>query len=189
MSDTNEKWQCQLEEYRLLREEILYLMNKDDNLLTCLFTVVTAILFFALEWEIPEGCILSFLVIIPIGSKLAYHQKQIAKISTYMRYYLESDINIKWETFIIKLSKYQERPKTARYLKFSECLMMAIASIISYVYLIWHSDLGKEYIYVLILETGILIGLFVWTLYITKDIYSIKDYKNKYEKVMKDIQI
>lgn len=189
MENASRDYNHQLEEYKLLREEILFFMSKDTTLFTCLFTSVTAVLFFALEWKIPEGCILAFLIIIPIGSKFAYHQKEMAKISAYMMHYLEVDIDIKWETFVSKLSSHRNRPKTAKYLKFSECLMMAVASVLSYIYLAWHGKIWEKYGCVFKFEIIILIVLFVWTLFISKKIYSIKDYRNSYEKVMEDIQL
>lgn len=179
----------QLEEYKMLREEILFFMNKDTTLLTCLFASVTAILFFALEWKIPEGCILTFLIIIPIGSKLAYHQREMAKISAYMEHYLEVDIDIKWETFVSKLSSFQKRPKTAKYLKFSECLMMAIVSFLSYIYMAWHNKIWEECGCIFKIEIIILIALFTWTFLISKKIYNIKEYRMRYKQIMKDIQL
>lgn len=189
MSNTNQNKTFRLEEYKLLREEILFYMNKDTALLTCLFTAVTAILFFAFDSGIPEGCLLCFLIIIPIGSKFSYHQKQMAKISAYMNYYLEPYIEIKWETFISKVSSCKNRPKTSRWLKFSECLMMSIASVFSYIYLAYDKQLWEQNIYVFVIEIVIIISLFVWTLFIIKNIYSIKHYRDSFEKIIDDIQL
>lgn len=178
-----------LEEYKMLRSEILYYMNKDTMLFTCLFTSVTAILFFSFEWKIQEGCLLSFLVIIPIGSKFAYHQKQMAKISEYMQHYLEPDIGIMWETFLTKLSDHSDKPKTARYMKFSECLMMAIGAVISFFYLVLKKGIEWKNNWNLVMEIVVLAVLFMWTVYISKKIYMIKDYKILYKRVMNNIHI
>ena len=132
-----------LEEYKMLRTEILFFMKKDTTLLTCLFSGVTAVLFFALEIEMPEGCFLAYLIIIPICSKLAYHQKQMAKISTYISFFLEKELDIKWETYILELSKAKDRPRQGKLLKFSECAMMAIATLMSYIYLVIQKTYGK----------------------------------------------
>lgn len=189
MSNANRNSQNKLEEYKMLREEILYFMNKDTTLFTCLFSSVTAVLFFALEWEILEGCLLAFLIIIPIGSKLAYHQKEMAKISEYMIHYLEKDIDIKWESFLSELTIHQDRPRTVRYLKFSECLMMSLASVLTYIYLAWKSRIWIEHICLFVIETIILVALFIWVIYISRKIYGIKDYKNEYKNVMNNIQL
>ena len=178
-----------IEEYKMLREEMMYFMSKDTTLFTCLFTSVTAVLFFALEWKIPEGCLLAFLIIIPIGSKFAYHQKEMAKISAYMAHYLEKEISFKWETFLLKLSKHQKKPKTAKYLKFSECLMMGCGTLFSYIYLVWTEKIWEIHYRRFILETVILLILFIWTTVISKNIYKIKEYKKSYEKVMEDIEL
>lgn len=97
-----------LEEYKMLRSEILYFMNKDTTLLTCLFSGVTAVLFFALKEKIYECCVLAYLVILPICSKFAYHQKQMAKISAYMVLHLEKRLEIKWETNLLRLSEIKK---------------------------------------------------------------------------------
>ena len=172
-----------LEEYRMLREEILHFMNKDTTLLTCLFSSVTAILFFAVEWKIEEGCILAFLAIIPIAGKMAYHQKQMAKISAYLQIFLEPKLNMKWESFLFVLGKHGNRPKTAKYLKFSECILMAIASVVTFLYLaIYEKTLNKDLI-LFFVELTILLSLFIWTLLISKKIYSIKRYRENYVEV------
>lgn len=181
--------QCKLEEYKMLRSEMLYFMNKDTTLFTSLFTSVTAVLFFAVEWEIPEGCLLVFLIIVPIGSKFAYHQKEMAKISEYMQHYLEPDIGIKWETFLAKLSIHKQKPKTAKYLKFSECLMMAGGAVLSFFYIIVEKGIKGENILVIRIETVILIGLFIWTVCISRKIYMINEYKADYEQIMDKIDI
>lgn len=184
MSETD----YQLEEYKLLREEVLHYMNKDTSLLTCLYTSVAAILFFAVERKIPEGCILTFLIIIPITSKFAYHQKQLAKISAYMSYYLEKNMDLKWETFLVKLSEYSQRPRTAKYLKFSEGLLMAIGSVLVYFYLAFEIDMWNVHRYLFFIESIILIVLFMWLWFITEQVYAIRDYRSEYKRIMKKIK-
>lgn len=189
MENINRDHSYQLEEYKLLREEILFFMQKDTALFSSLLTSVTAILFFALEWKIPEGCILTFLIIIPIGSKFVYHQKEMAKISAYIAHFLEINIDIKWETFVSKISVCQNRPKKIINLKFSECLMMAVASVLSYIYLIYKGKIWEKHKCIFEVEVIILIVLFIWTLLISKEIYKIKDYRKNYAEIMKDIQL
>lgn len=172
-----------LEEYKMLREEVLHFMNKDTTLLTCLFSSVTAILFFAVEWKVEEGCILCFLVIIPIASKLAYHQKQMAKISAYLQIYLEPKLNMKWESFLFVLGNHGNRPKTARYLKFSECILMGIASVLVFLYLTVYKITYKNELMLFIMELALLLFLFIWTILISKKIYSIKKYRREYVKI------
>lgn len=181
--------EVKLEEYKMLRDEMLYFMNKDTTLFTCLFASVTAVLFFALEYKIPEGCFLAFLIIIPVGSKLAYHQREMAKISEYMRCHLEKDIAVKWETFLSELSIHQGRPKTARWMKFSECLMMTAGTVFTYAYLAWRGKIWKGQYWLFGVEVVILLLLTIWTLLISINIYKIKEYKNIYGNIINQIQI
>ena len=176
-------------EYKLLRNEILYYMNKDTTLLTCLFSCVTAVLFFSFERNISEGCLLSFLIIIPICSKLAYHQKQMAKISVYMQHFLEPYLDIKWESFVRELSIHDSRPKYGRYLKFSECPIMAVASVLSYIYLAIENKLWENYQYIFALEIIVLTVLFIQVLITSAKIYKMKDYRTEYETKINTINI
>lgn len=178
-----------LKEYEILRAEILFFMNKDTSLFVCLFTSVISILFFSIEWEIPEGCILTFLIIIPIGSKFAYHQKEMAKISAYIKKYLETEIDIKWETFVTEIASCSTRPRTSKYMKFSECTMMAVASILAYAFLAWNGSMWEKHKYIFGFEIIVLLILFMWTMLISKDIYSMKKHRSDYEKIMNNIEI
>lgn len=185
----NDNSGAKLEEYKMLREELKHFMDKDTTLFTCLFASVTAVLLFALEWKVPEGCLLAFIVIIPIGSKLAYHQNEMAKISEYMQCFLEKDVGIQWETFLSELSIHPNRPRTAKYTKFSECLMMAVASVSTYMYLVWKEKMWKEQKTMFVLEVFILLFLFVWTVLISRNIYRIKEYKQGYKNVMSSMYL
>ena len=171
-----------LEEYKFLREEILYFMDKDTTLLTCLFSCVTATLFFSLEMNVPEGCILAFLIILPICNKLAYHQKQVAKIAVYIQQFLEPYLDIKWESFLKDLSIHNDRPKTGRYLKFSECPMVAIMAALSYVYLAIKGELWKQNQFIFIVEIVLIVLFLLITLHMSSKIYGMKDYRIEYTK-------
>lgn len=173
-----------LEEYKFLREEILYFMDKDTTLLTCLFSCVTATLFFSIEMNVPEGCILAFLIILPICNKLAYHQKQVAKIAAYIQFFLEPHLDIKWESFVKDISIYNDKPKTGQFLKFSECPMVAIMSALSYVYLAVKGELWKQNRFIFAVETVLLMLLLLITLHMSSKIYGIKGYRTKYAEIV-----
>ena len=188
MNGTTDK-NIKIEEYKLLREEIKYFMEKDTTLFTCLFSSVTAVLFFAIEWNLPESVLLAFLIIIPISGKLAYHQKEMAKISAYMQKYLEPSTGIQWERFLVQLSEKPDRPRTARYLKFSESMLMSIASFVVYVYLAYKNNLPCDNSRLFWTEMIILLALFIWSILISKEIYKIKQYKTDYLTIMGNIRL
>lgn len=169
-----------LEEYKFLREEILYFMDKDTTLLTCLFSCVTAVLFFSIEMNVPEGCILAFLIILPICNKFAYHQKQVAKIAVYIQLFLEPHLDIEWESFVKELSIHDDRPKTGEYLKFSECPMVAIIATLSYVYLAVKDGLWKQNYFVFAAEAVILVLFLLITFHMSSKIYGMPDYRTEY---------
>lgn len=176
-----------LEEYRMLRSEILYFMNKDTTLLTCLFSGVTAVLFFAVKENIPEGCLLAFLIIIPICGKFAYHRKQMAKISSYMVMILEKKLKINWETNLRKLDeiKKNENKKDVKKLRkfgqFSECPLMACATLASYLYLIWKQWPCLKLDIRFWIISGLMVVLFIESLLLSSKIAKIKDYRKQYD--------
>lgn len=172
-----------IEEYKMLRAELLHFMDKDTTLITCLFSGVTAILFFALQRKMPEVCLLAYLIIIPVCSKLAYHQKQMAKISVYLSAYLEKELEIKWETYVKELSRQKSRPRRGKILKFSECIMMAIATLLSYIFLVVMKGKGtyEGNIIVFTIESFLMLFLFIMVIVMSLKIYKIKEYRMKYE--------
>lgn len=193
-----------MEEYKMLRDEIMYFMNKDTTLFTYLFTGVTAVLFFAIKEGIPECCLLAFLIIIPICSKFVYHQKQMAKISAYMVQHLEKNLDIKWETNLEQLTELKnnmERDhenesniqnknsfKIVKIGKFLECPMMACATVASYVYLVNMKcqEIEKNTVFWII--TVSIIILFFLTLIICSSIYKIKDFRKEYNVLWKEFE-
>lgn len=180
-----------IEEYKMLRSELMYFMNKDTMLLTCLFSAITATLFFSVEKNMQEGCLLAFLIIIPICNKFAYHQKQMAKISTYMVYFLEKGLEIKWETRVEKVAQMKrnndtnEKIRSVSILKFSDCVMMSLATFLCYVFLLWRQhSLCFNYrpVYLIWGETVIILILLIVALNMASKIYKIQKYREKYIK-------
>lgn len=180
-----------IEEYKILRSELMYFMNKDTMLLTCLFSAITATLFFSVEKNVQEGCLLAYLIIIPICNKFAYHQKQMAKISTYMVYFLEKELEIKWETRVERMARIKRNKDTDKkirsvsILKFSDCVMMSLSTFLCYVFLLWRQhSLCYNYrpVYLIWIETVIILILLIVTLSMANKIYQIQKYREKYIK-------
>ena len=181
-----------LEEYKMLRSELTYFMNKDTTLLTCLFSTITAILFFAVQLKVQEGCLLAFLIIIPICNKFAYHQKQMAKISTYMVCFLEQNLEIKWETRVSKMAElkkeYRSKDQKIRggsILKFTDSLMMALAAFFCYIFILWQQCSActeARPVWLIGVETIVILVLLIVTCVISGKIYKIQEHREKYSK-------
>ncbi|MCI9362545.1 MAG: hypothetical protein HFG65_16810 [Hungatella sp.] len=185
-----------IEEYKMLRSELMYFMNKDTMLLTCLFSAITATLFFSVEKNVQEGCLLAFLIIIPICNKFAYHQKQMAKISTYMVCFLEKELDIKWETRVEKIAQMKKnhvidkKIHSISILKFSDCVMMSLATFLCYVFLLWKQCsicFSFRPVYIIWVETVLILILLIVTLNIAGKIYQIQKYREKYKKKWEQI--
>lgn len=185
----NDKTQL-LEEYKMLRAELLYFMNKDMSLLTCLYSAVTATLFFSMQWKVPEGCLLAFLIIIPICNKFAYHQKQMAKISTYMIIFLEKELDIRWETRVKEMAKLKHteegkhnKIRGGSILKYTDSFMMALGADLCFFLILWQQSVNNEGFRpkcVLVIETIIIVSMLVVVCIMSGKIYQIQDYREKY---------
>lgn len=186
-----------MEEYKMLQSELMYFMNKDMSLLTCLYSTVTATLFFSLQWKMPEGCLLAFLIIIPICNKFAYHQKQMAKISAYMSYFLETELDIKWETRVGRIKELKnENPKQKQKirggssLKFTDSLMMALGAFFCYFFIFWR-QLRKNRDFrpksMLVAETICVISFLIIVCFMSKKTYQIQEYRENYLRQWKEI--
>lgn len=186
-----------MEEYKMLRSELMYFMNKDMSLLTCLYSAVTATLFFSLQWKMPEGCLLAFLIIIPICNKFIYHQKQMAKISAYMSCFLETELDIKWETRVGRIKglrngnpKQQQKIRGGSSLKFTDSLMMALGAIFCYFFILWQQlrkNGGFRPKSMLVAETICVIIFLIIVCFMSRKTYQIQKYREKYLRQWKEI--
>jgi len=97
-----------IEEYKMHREEIMYLMKKRDSFLTYAYTVMAAIWSIAFTknsgWLVFWG--MSLLVVFALKNlDLA---KSLMRLSAYLSECLEPHLDIKWETLN---EKYHEEAK------------------------------------------------------------------------------
>ena len=92
-------------------------------------------------------------------------------------------MEIKWETYVKELSQQKSRPRRGKILKFSECIMMAIATLFSYIYLIVMNgkDIYEGKIIVFIIESFLMWILSIVVIIMSLKIYKIKEYRTKYE--------
>lgn len=89
-----------LEEYKMLRDEIQNCVERDNTLSTFMVTAVATILTFAISanLQVPFLFLISFCIIIPFSARIAHYKGNVARISAYIIVYLESKLNIKYET-------------------------------------------------------------------------------------------
>lgn len=94
-----------LEEYKMLREEIQNCVERDNSLSTFMVTAVATILTFAISanLQLPFLFLISFCIIIPFSARIAHYKGNVARISAYIIVYLETELNIKYETINIQV--------------------------------------------------------------------------------------
>ena len=100
-----------LEEYKMLRDEIQSCIERDNSLATFMVTAVATILTVAISanLQVPFLFLISFCIIIPFSARLAHYKSNVARISAYMIVYLEPKMSIKYETNAIKYAYTSKR--------------------------------------------------------------------------------
>lgn len=89
-----------LEEYKMLREEMQNCVERDNSLATFMVTAVSTILTFAVSFnlQVPFLFLISFCIIIPFSARISHYKGNLARISSYLIYYIEPKLGIDWET-------------------------------------------------------------------------------------------
>lgn len=89
-----------LEEYKMLRDEMQNCIERDNTLTTFMVTAVATILTFAISanLQVPFLFLISFCIIIPFTARIAHYKGNVARISAYIIVFLETEMNIKYET-------------------------------------------------------------------------------------------
>ncbi len=89
----------ELEEYKLLKEEIQNCVERDNSLATFMVTAVASILTFAISvnLQIPFLFLISFCILIPFTSRISHYKTNVARISAYLIVFSEKDLGISYE--------------------------------------------------------------------------------------------
>jgi len=102
-----------MEEYKMLREELLNFQNRKQTTIHILYTGVAAILTLGISIEDSQSLIflLPFCVIIPTYTMAIDFTRCIKKIGAYLEVFHEND-ELKWES---RLSKFDATPQKLQY--------------------------------------------------------------------------
>ena len=75
-------------------------IERDNTLTTFMVTAVATILTFAISanLQVPFLFLISFCIIIPFTARIAHYKGNVARISAYIIVFLETEMNIKYET-------------------------------------------------------------------------------------------
>ena len=92
--------ESKLEEYKMLRDEIQNCVERDNSLATFMVTAVSTILTFAISanLQVPFLFLISFCIIIPFTGRISHYKTNVARISAYLIVFLETEMDIKYET-------------------------------------------------------------------------------------------
>ena len=138
----DEKTECELEEYVLLKEEIQKCIDRDNSLATFMVTAVASILTFAISanLQIPFLFLISFCILIPFTSRIAHYKSNVSRISAYIIVFCEEKLDIGYET---RNSKVRfEKTKISKILGGLRNYIGFLLGIISYiVYLVQYKNI------------------------------------------------
>lgn len=138
----DEKTECELEEYVLLKEEIQKCIDRDNSLATFMVTAVASILTFAISanLQIPFLFLISFCILIPFTSRIAHYKSNVSRISAYIIVFCEEKLDIAYET---RNSKVRfEKTKISKILGGLRNYIGFLLGIISYiVYLVQYKNI------------------------------------------------
>ena len=135
------RWMCLPgnNDYKNLREEIMYSRKAQDKYAIFLYTTVVTILGFAFQFENYYLCLLPIVIIIPVCIKIADYRRTIAYLATYMIAFLEKD-EYKWETDNFMFSNKFPRKGLERFIHILEnydafilnviCTLIFVVSVI-----------------------------------------------------------
>ena len=163
-----------LQEYIMLKNEIINKIERHNNLSALAITTTVAILTFALSCD--TGSLSSFIfllpyaALIPISLRIAYQRRAIARISAYIIVFLESDSELDWETRNNNITKWINNRGMAFFVSHIgnyECAIMGILCSV----LFWHRYLQYECSYSIV---GWLLSIFLFLIEAIITVYLFK---------------
>lgn len=187
-----------IEEYKILRSEIMHYMEKDDAMCRQMYVVVATILSVAFAAKTSGVCLAAFCMIIPVSYKLVYSKERMAKLSAYMRCFLEEQIpGFCWESRVYNL-RHEKSDGSRSWLRLhnTECIGMALLCGLMYLYLYVFVDqegsIGWDFFRHVETLAQVLVPILLcfWVLLITqkRDKFSDlqRDWENKWENLKKE---
>lgn len=131
-----------IEEYKTLRQEIMEMDKRKNNLIVYTVIATATIFGFSIQYPSPFIFLLPIIIIIPLGYQVLGFQRSILYNGTYISVVIESQIKeLQWETHLKKRRKeLEQNKKTLRqlsnYLLFDLLGVLCVVSSITYALLI-----------------------------------------------------
>lgn len=149
-------------EYRMLREEIVYLMKLHKMLTLFLYSSIGVYLPFVLKQENPFYILTIYLIVLPIAYKNFYYREQLAKISGYMIIFLEPYLKgVNWESMnlILKRQPHKGKNTNIKQIVYYEYIIIYIFSFSIFIYQYHNSQtIYKSALMLIFIIACILIG-------------------------------
>lgn len=168
--------------YFSLREEIKDNQRQENTMIIFAYTVVATLLGFAFK-DNKWAAMIAMVFIIPVSYRIGRFRDSIAYLSTYMRIFLEPDLEFTWEEDHCRYRKKNPTQKSFLY-KISRCdfIILSLASVATFWILNGFNAIHKSCIWTFI-TAGVQVLMLVITIISTvrySDVDKLK--KSKFEK-------
>lgn len=87
-----------IEEYKFLRTEIIFMLQKESDYTKFIFTFIIAAITLSYKMEESIGYFVALIMSVIFQVQVLVIRETIVKIGAYIYVFLEPEINIKWET-------------------------------------------------------------------------------------------
>lgn len=184
-----------MKEYKMLREEIMFNLNKLHWYLSIVSTISIALLTYIIK-NPNDIILLSLFLAVLIIMEGRVHAMTVSniRISTYMEIFLEPDIDIKWETYsYYKIDNYNSRtlPLAKKFpINFitginAVCLFIGVIAFVFNIIVICRSCNGINILFTIL--NVVLLFILIYMAYINRGGQLYRDDYIKHWKQIKEI--
>lgn len=174
------------DEYQALREEIMHSQQEIKNYRNLLYTIVAAILVFAVEGgEKSILYLVPFVVIIPIFLAEMHQIDAMLRIGTYIYIFIEPNTECQWETRLYTYGKLHRNEYSTKNVSIDAYVMLSVCCITLSLLKLDFKKCDFNFYLTIVLQI-IILGVCIY-LFKTKR-FDYSERKDKYIKEWKDIK-
>ena len=169
-----------INEYEMLRNEIMQKIDLVNSLITFTLTTSIAILTFALTNKNSVLCLLPFGIIIPMYIRISYYRSAMVKLSAYIIVFLEKNIDdINWETRNRDLMNHVDKSEKTIVWK-AEYYEGVVVSMVCYLLYFYNYSQGKSIDISLKIYLSLPFTFIIWVGLIIRHINNIDKERNEW---------
>lgn len=172
-----------MEEYKMIRDELIDKLKTEERLIQFCYTIVLAIWIAAFTIKSEWVLLFSFLLILSLSVRVLKSKMDSTFLAAYMFVYLEPKIDIKWETNNAEYCKEnfrdKELPKFHIFTNLDFMFLTIITSVLFWIMRAGNWLLLDNYI-VTFLVILLQVAMIIIEGFIVKQFYRYKDFRKTY---------